>query len=206
MVEVISFLHPVRLFAVPECDPPPMAVVTNRSFKKGMPVLLYSGNVTDTVDNLDSTSTCLCDFDVESLGLSGMTLIVDGAGHIGGYVNGSWTPTHLQKRRPNVEFRSVWLDDYMYPIIVMTAIKNISKGDELIVDYGPHYWRGTWIKLLRDHAEYVVNALDRLSQIKGLMENAGHSFSDFLENLLHKHDDTITDADTDTDTDIIDLT
>ena len=34
-----------------------------------------------------------------------------------------------------------WREQAGMPILVLVTIRNVNKGDEVLTDYGPHYWQ-----------------------------------------------------------------
>ncbi|KAI8612764.1 hypothetical protein BC830DRAFT_1170796 [Chytriomyces sp. MP71] len=80
----------------------------------------------------------------------------------------------------NCQFTEVWIAEW--PVIFVIALKHISAGDEILLDYGSEYWRRIRLEE-RDH--FIVNRL--LSPLDFVMD----SFVDSLESLVKLHTPSI---------------
>ena len=103
----------------------------NKKFKKGDYICAYSGVLVDNevVNRGDYISQYIYQHYNGNYAIDAD----DELSCYGRYINDS-----LSKRKTNCEFNQHKDSDYAY----VRAVKNIKKGDEIFVKYGPEYWTG----------------------------------------------------------------
>jgi len=143
----------------------PLAAVAAEVIEVGEPIAPYLGDLTLADDPAlkGGANTYLYELDMEMLKLRGYKggakrqLRVD-ASRAGGearFINDKWAPEGLPARSPNCYIELIFDGEAKEFFLVFFASKRIPKGQEIIADYGPDYWRVARTVLLRAHREEV---------------------------------------------------
>jgi hypothetical protein len=156
VVEIIDERNPAKLLALP--GQISYGVVANRNFKTDDAVLCYGGYLMDNekyIDDFDSYlfNVNLSEFDYT---YTGPTLFISGKNSVAGKINDPWSLGDTMKRTANLKAWIHFDPNARTPQIVLYAMRDIEKGEELLYDYGVSYWKKMWRSLMMDHALYTA--------------------------------------------------
>eukprot|EP00775_Hariotina_reticulata_P012718 gene12718-12848_t len=190
VAEVVDLQHPVRWCTAPHERA--YTLVASADIAKDEPIIDYVGcykaGAADVKRPLDAAYSYGIDKrDLQQLGFKSSSaswrrqLFVDNkrVGNISRFINCCWGRMEPAEGAPphvNVGARVVWNTDISRPIVRLFADRPISKGEELVVDYGPHYWSIVARALMIAQHEYAAKALaleERLVRELQLCEQRG---------------------------------
>ena len=160
-------VNPVALLTPP--GEPALAAVAAHHIAAGTPVALYTGElVVDGEDGELPSSTYVYKVTRDFLQARGYPDDLPAPcmdayrGGLARFVNDKWTPHGWPTRTPNVYMDTVYDGTRREVHLCFFASAPITKGRELIVDYGPEYWATALRLLLAAHAKVVKQLEGRL--------------------------------------------
>lgn len=161
-----DLLHPVRFLSPP--GKPQYGVFATSSFQANSPILSYKGEVISQRE-YDADSGRQYSFD---FGLS-LSLHIDACenGNEGRFVNDCfgrvWEPGRQDSEAANANYTVCWDFGYNMPVLFIVAgPKGVSKGEEVVVDYGKLFWNPLLHEMGRAHARFYCIT----SQINSILE------------------------------------
>eukprot|EP00967_Tisochrysis_lutea_P026724 scaffold30870_cov36-Tisochrysis_lutea.AAC.1 len=92
------------------------------------------------------------------------------SGGLARFVNDAWAPLPLPRRKPNAYVDFVFDPRAGLPMLVLFASRAIPQGGEVLLDYGPAYWRVAARTLIREHAMACADALTRIAALRGALD------------------------------------
>lgn len=137
-------LSPVSLFT--PISEQPLTAVAATHIEEGEPIAHYTGELIREDDVEPADNTYLYEIDPAEMrerGYSGKTLRINARnkGGVARFINDCWSPYGLPERKPNCFVALVFDEKVKLPRMVLFATATINEGEEVIVDYGPDYWK-----------------------------------------------------------------
>ena len=158
-------VNPVALFTPPGEEP--LTAVAASEIEAGAPIAFYGGELVLDSD-ASASSTYMYEISRAQLDARGYpeslpALRVDGSarGSLARFINDRWAPPGFPKRRPNAYMDTIFDLEARQFRLCFFASRAISRGTEIIADYGPDYWRVALKLLLRAHESAATIAWQR---------------------------------------------
>ena len=153
-VKDIDPMSPVSLFTPLSAQP--YAAVAAVDIAEGEPIAQYAGELLREDDEEPASNTYLYELDPAEMrerGYAGRTLRINARnGGLARFINDRWAADGLPERTPNCFSALVFDGKAKLPRMVVYATAAIPAGHEVIIDYGPDYWKVTTKVLLEEHA------------------------------------------------------
>ena len=164
-----SLFHPVRYLNPP--GKPQYGVFARSFIGVGTPIVCYKGEVI-TQYEFDSMKYPQYTFDF-GMDLS-LHINADDYGNEGRYVNDCFGRVWGNKEDSevaNAQYVVCWDSLYSIPVLFIASTRNISKGEEVVVDYGKDtYWNPLLHALGKKHADYYVRSLQVVHSLEAVLE------------------------------------
>ena len=150
--------NPVALLCPP--TEVPLCAVAAENIQVGEPIAQYLGDLClEDGTGGGASNTYIYELAADEMRRRGFkgsaTLRVDAskAGGEARFINDKWSPGGLPARRANCFVELIFDGDAKEFMLVFFASRKIRKGEEVIADYGPDYWKVASAALLEAHAE-----------------------------------------------------
>ena len=177
VARAVDPLNPVTLFTPLGEDA--FSACAALDLPAGAPVAAYTGElVRDDDEDTPASNTYLYELDMDEMrergyegahgGQGDHSLRVD-ASRRGGYarfINDTWTPPGLPPREANVHVELTYDEEAKLPMLIFYADRDLVKGEEVIVDYGPDYWKVTLRQLQRAHSDAARRDRARCAELE----------------------------------------
>ena len=106
------------------------------------------------------------------LSLSRGSIVLAGKHSVGGMINDPRSIGDTWKKEANLTTITDWDNESNTPQIVLMAVRDIKKGEELLYDYGNSYWKVMWKNMMLSHAEYAVRTEAENSVLEAALQVA----------------------------------
>ena len=200
-IEVARVTDPVsvvKLFTPLTCVP--LAAIAKHNISQGNPFSQYVGFVTTADDgNCSLTNAYLYDLSKSELakrgyhGESDILINAETSGNESRFINDCWSPKGLTPRKPNCEVVLIFDGKDKLPRLFYFATRNIKSGEEIIVDYGPNYWKITFRTLMQTHTRAALETMDKCKQLESWLR-CGLNGGNYLDGHSFKSVDKFADA------------
>ena len=191
---VVDPLNPVLLFTPP--SEAALAAVATRRIRAGEPFAAYAGELVGADEPVARSNMYLYELDAAELAergyaggsaggsasgsaggsggsagdpdlLPGLRIDASRRGGLARLVNDGWTPRSLPPRAANCHVELTYDDEGRMPMLVFFADADVHAGAELVVDYGPDYWRVSLRQLRDAHADDAARSRARCDALEG---------------------------------------